>query len=149
MAISDWSATDLCSDGDILRFESDFNDWVASRGSGQFWRDTAKELIADKLRASLIDTEMVTDETDVLDLISNPEVLKNVACYKTLQVVANDNVVNPGDRWTQKAIYYSDLFDDGFDDAVAMLHIDLDESGTIEDSEKYRGSVDIKFERGG
>lgn len=149
MAVGDWSATDLCTDGDISRFESDFDKWVQTRGSGKHWRDTAKELIGDRLRASLKDLELATDTgVEVLDFISNPEELKNAACYKTLQLVANDNVVNPGDRWTQKAIYYSDLFDDIFDEAVKMLHIDQDESGTIEDSEKYSGSIDVKFQRG-
>lgn len=148
MAVGDWSTTDLCSDGDIIRFESDFDKWVGQRGSGKFWRDTAKELIGDRIRASLKELEKATDEAEVLDLISNPEELKNAACYKTLELVANDNVVNPGDRWTQKAIYYNDKFDDLIDEAVRMLHIDLDESASIEDSEKYRGSIDTKFERG-
>ena len=149
MAIGDWSALVLCNDTDLARFESNVLEWVRSQGTAKHWRDTAKRLIGNRLRSDLRDTELATDEADVLDLISNPEVLTDAASFLALNLIATDKMVHPGDTWAAKAVAYQDKFDQEFPVAVSMLHVDKDESGAIDDTEKYNVTLGVRFTRGG
>lgn len=146
MPVNDWSATTLCIDADLIDKETDWPDWTTF---GDTFRAEAKRQIEKALRFAYRKRELATDEADVLDLISNPEELKDAAVYKTLELVAQDNIVVDGDRWTLKAKHYAKEFDKEWSRAVAMLHFDADESGTIEDEEKYTGRMGVRLSRGG
>jgi hypothetical protein len=147
MADPDWSATDLCTDGDLIEYESKWP-WGDDHDSARY-RNKAKEHIERKLRVTLAETELATEIADVLDLISNPEVLTPAACYLTFVRAAEDLTFGEGDVYDQKKKHYQDEFDREFELSAALLHVDVDESGTIEDVEKYNVSIGPTFTRGG
>ena len=149
MAISDWSATDLCIDADLVEFETDVLQWVGQEAGAGKWRSKAKDMIGERLDFTLKDVEMATDETDVKDLISNLSRLKNAACYLTLHLLANDVSVAQSDFYDRKAEMYLAKYEDELPRATALLHVDVDESGTIEDEEKYVVPTGITLRHGG
>ena len=147
MAIGDWSATALCEDADLIDFESDVLAWVQStQGSAVKYRDKAKHIIGERLKHAFRQIEIDTEEDEVLDLIASVDPLKNAACYLTLHLICNDCSVG-GDHWAGKAEMYYQKYNDEMPYALGLLSIDLDESGTIEDVEKYNVSG-IEFQRG-
>jgi len=148
MAVGDWSATDLCLDRDLKTLEGEVLEWAKPEGDCSKWRAKAKKQIGDKLRFALKSVELATEEAEVLDLIENPEELLDVACYKTLQLLCNDRMTSPNDKYAAKTMYYKKLFDEEWGQAVSMLNVDTDESGDITDSEKYNMSTGVKLGRG-
>jgi hypothetical protein len=149
MAISDWSTVELCVDSDLLEFETDALNWVGAEGDAGVWRVKAKEMIGEKLDHTLKQIEIATDEAEVKDLIGNPEKLKNTACYLTLHLIANDKMLAPGDLFDRKAEMYWGKYRDEYGLAVALLSIDLDESGAIDDTEKYVAPSGVTLKHGG
>lgn len=147
MAVGDWSAAVLCRDSDLREYESSWP-WGDDHDSRRY-RDKAKEHIERELRVALAELEVATDESDALDLVSNPEVLTPAACCLTFALAAEDNVTGEGDGWTRKQRHYQDEFEKEFKLSVALLHTDTDESGTIEDTEKYNVGLGTEFTRGG
>lgn len=148
MAVGDWSATTLCLDSDLIGHESRVLSWSADEPGCRKWRDLAKEQIGNKLRFTLKDIELATDIDEVLDLISNPEELKTVACYLSLHLLANDCMKDTGDYYNAKAAFYLGQFDKEYSAAVSMLHVDTDEGGSIDDTEKYNVDTGVKMTRG-
>ena len=150
-APTDWSAIELCIDADLREFETDVLQWTGAESSAAKWRRKAKDLIDARLRLRFKQVEIDTDVDDVLDLIGNPEVLKDAACYRTLHLLANDISTAPGDLYAEKAAMYYGLFKEEIEIAVSMLHLDLDESGVIDDSEKYTGAqyTGVRLKMGG
>ena len=149
MAISDWSATDLCIDADLVEFETDVLQWTGQEAGAGKWRSKAKDMIGQRLDFTLKDVEIATDETDVKDLISNLDRLRDSACYLTLHLLANDVSVAQGDLYDRKAVMYLGKYEDELPRALALLHVDTDESGTIEDSEKYNVESGVTLRHGG
>lgn len=149
MAIGDWSAAVLCIDADLVEFETDVVQWTGTEASATKWRAKAKDLIGERIDFSFKEIELATDEDDVKDLISNPERLKDAACYLTLHLLANDISIAQADLYDRKAEMYLAKFEDVFPRAVSMLHVDIDESGTIEDAEKYIAPTGVTFRHGG
>jgi hypothetical protein len=147
VAISDWGATELCTDADLRGYESSWP-WGDDHDSKRY-RDSAKQHIERKLRVSLASIELATDEADVLDLISNPEVLTPAACYLTFVRAAEDLIPSGESLYAYKRDRYQIEFDKEFTLSVALLHLDTDESGTIEDTEKYNVRIGPQFTRGG
>jgi hypothetical protein len=148
-APSDWSATDLCIDADLVEFEGDVLDWVGDEGSAGKWRDKAKELIGERLDLHLRSIEIDTDTADVKDLVSNLGQLKNSACYLSLHLLALDVSHGAADMYDRKAEIYMSKYEAALQTALALLHVDTDESGTIEDSEKYGMPTGITLKHGG
>ena len=149
MAISDWSATELCIDADLVVKETDVLQWTGNQQGAQKWRDDAKEMIGHRLDFALKEIEIATDETDVKDLISNLGQLKNPAVYLSLHLLANDVSAAPGDLYDHKAQMYLGKYEDELPRAIALLHVDTDESGTIEDTEKYNAPTGVTLKLGG
>lgn len=141
-----WASIVLCTDGDIVAYESSWPQWTTDTDS---WRAKAKAEIEKRLRHVLKERELLTDAAEVLDLIGNPAVLTDAACYMALHLCANNNIMVPQDMWALKAKTYEDKFDAEFERAVTMLEFDADESGAIDDSEKYQISGAVRFGRGG
>lgn len=141
-----WAQTDLCSDADILGFESTWLSWTQEPAS---WRAQAKAVIEEKLRYTLKDRELATQAADVLDLVGNTDALRHIACYKSIELCARSKITNGADVWSEKARYYDYKFEKEIGAAIEMLSFDADESGTIEDSEKYQVTGAIEFTRGG
>jgi len=137
MAIGDWSAAILCLDKDLVEWESQVLAWARSEGSCKKWRDKAKEVIEQKLRHALRQVELDTDEDDVLDLIADVTPLNHSACFMTLHLLANDKSIGSGDQWSVKSEMYYRKFQDNWPQALGLISIDVDESGTLEDGEKY------------
>jgi hypothetical protein len=144
-----WADTDLNLDRDLIEYETDAVTWFGAQGSGAKWRSTAKNTIAQRLRQNLKSIEVQTDASEVLDLIGNPEVLKPAACFLTLHLIAFDRLTSTGDLWDRKAEVYYAKFEAEMATALALLELDLDESGTIEDSEKYAAPRGVTFKHGG
>lgn len=149
MAVGDWSATDLCIDADLIEFESDVLQWTGPEAGAGKWRSKAKDLIGQRLDFSLKDIELATDEADVKDLISNSARLKDSACYLSLHLLANDVSVAQGDLYDRKAEMYLAKFENDYPRSVSLLHVDIDESGTIEDAEKYIAPTGVTLRLGG
>jgi len=137
MAINDWSDGVLCVDSDLEEYESNIQEWVSNFGSCEKWRIKAKDEIEQRLRHGLRQIEIDTDEDDVLDLISSYDPLKNPACFMTLHLLCNDLSTNSADHWATKSEMYYRKFQDSWPIALGLIHLDIDESGTIEDDEKY------------
>lgn len=147
MAISDWGATALCQDKDLIEFESNVLAWTRSKGTAQKWISKAKNLIAAKLRHSLRDVEIATDVDDVLDLIADVTPLLDTACYLSLHLLCNDCSVG-GDYFERMADMYWHKYSKELPLALGLVSLDIDESGTIEDSEKYNVKTGVTFVRG-
>ena len=145
----DWSAIDLCIDADLAEFETGILQWTGAQVIAKKWRDLAKDIIGQKLDLRLREIEIATDAADVKDLIGNPAVLKIAAVYRTLHLLANDASHAPGDLYDRKAEMYLSLYDKEIEDAIALLSIDKDESGTIEGTEKYAAPTGITLKHGG
>lgn len=140
-----WADISLCTDGDIIAKESSWPQWTTDSDA---WRAEAKSEIETRLRHLFRERELMTEATEVLDLIANPEVLTRAAAYMALHLCANSNITAPGDTWALKAKTYEEKFDPEFDRAVDMIQFDEDESGTIEESEKYQVTTGVRFGRG-
>lgn len=145
----DWTTTVLCIDADLVEFETDVLAWTGQEAVAKKWRAKAKDMIGLRLDLRLRDTEKATDIADVKDLIGNPSVLKDAACYLTLHLLANDVSHAEGDLYDRKAQMYWGKYEPELERALALLSIDTDESGTIEDSEKYGAPTGITFKHGG
>lgn len=144
MAIGNWSAAELCQDGDLVNVESQCMDWVS--GGAKRYRDEAKRQIGQRLHRIFKDIELATDEAEVLDLIESVEPLLTAAIFLTLHLLCND-CSSGGDFYENKAALYLHKFDEEWPDALGMLNVDTDESGTIEDSEKYNVTTGVTFRR--
>lgn len=149
MSVGDWSTEILCIDADLMEFETDVVQWTGTEGSAVKWRSKAKDIIGERIDFSFKEIELATEIADVKDLISNPERLKDCACYLSLHLLANDISVAQGDLYDRKAEMYMAKFEDALGRALSMLHVDVDESGTIEDAEKYIAPTGVTFKHGG
>ncbi len=149
MAVGDWSDTDLCIDADLIEFETDVLQWTGTEGGGSKWRSKAKDMIGQRLDFSLKEIELGTEEADVKDLIDNPERLADAACYLSLHLLANDVTVAQGDLYDRKAEMYLAKYENELPRAISLLAIDIDESGTIEDAEKYIVPTGVTLRHGG
>lgn len=145
----DWTDTTLCIDADLAEFESDVLQWTGDHAVAEKWRRKAKEMIGQRLDLRLRDIELSTEIADVKDLIGNPEVLKDAACYLTLHLLANDVSHGQGDLYDRKAEMYFSKYEPELNRALQLVHVDTDESGTIEDSEKYGMPTGSEFKHGG
>jgi len=143
-----WANIQLCTDGDVAGYESSWPaQWTTDSDS---WRAQAKIEIEDRLRHLFRERELVTEAPDVLDLVDNPAVLASAAACMTLHLCAKSNTINPpGDVWAYNAKFYEDKFNDEWERAADMIAFDADESGTIEESEKYQVNTGVRFGRGG
>lgn len=147
MAIGNWGDAVLCRDKDLSEFETNVLRWVQGRGSAEKWISKAKDLIAQKLRYSLRTVELATDEDDVLDLIADITPLKDAACYLSLHLICNDASTG-ADGWAQKAEMYWHKWEKEWPQALGLVSLDTDESGTLEDSEKYNVNTGVTLVRG-
>ncbi|MBU8914212.1 MAG: hypothetical protein KOO61_09330 [Spirochaetales bacterium] len=147
MAISDWSATALCQDKDLLEFEGQVLVWTRDKGTAQKWISKAKDLIATRLRYSFRDVELATDAADVLDLIADVTPLKDAACYLSLHLLCHECSVG-GDYFESLEQMYWHKFEKEIPRALGLVSLDLDESGVIETSEKYNVKTGVTFVRG-
>lgn len=141
-----WPA-DLCLDKDIIAIEGGVLGYAEQYGNLERWRDLAREDIEKRLRSILKEKELVTDAADVLDLIDNPEELEKSAAFLSLHYQFSEMSTSGQDFWASKAVHYQDKFEKEWAISVGLLHFDLDESGTIEDSEKYSIRKDVRFSR--
>ena len=146
MAIGDWSTAALCQDGDLINVESQCLDWIPGDGSSDRYRTEAKRQIEARLRRVFKDIELVTDEADVLDLIESVTPLLTAAIFLTLHLLCNDCSTG-GDFFENKSALYLHKFNEEWPQAITMLNVDTDESGTIEDSEKYNVVSGVEFRR--
>lgn len=146
MSVGDWSLEVLCSDADIIAREATWLNWTDDT---QRWIASAKDAIERKLRHAFRDRELATSATDVLDLIGNPEVLKAAAVCKAIEMCCQSNITMVGDTWEAKMKYWARGFDDEFEMALGMIAFDTDESGAIDDTEKYQVSPGPTLTRGG
>ena len=144
-----WADVDLCIDADLAEFETGVLQWTGALQGAKKWRDLAKDIIGQKLDLRFRTIEEATDAAEVKDLIGNPEVLKTAACYRTLHLIGNDASHAPGDIYDRKAEMYLNLYDKAIEDAIALISVDKDESGTIEDSEKYGAPTGVTLKHGG
>lgn len=149
MTMITWSSTVLCTDADLREFETDVLHWTGDEAVADKWRSKAKDLIAQSLDLRLRTIELETDADDVKDLISNPEVLKDAACYLSLHLIAMDVSHAAGDLYDRKAEVYYQKHKEELERALALVHLDLDESGTIETSEKYAAPTGVRLIHGG
>jgi len=149
MPISDWSTAVLCIDADLQEFETDVLQWTSSLAVAAKWRAKAKELIGERLDRQLRTIELATEEADVKDLIGNIPILKTSACYLSLHLIANDVSHASGDLYDRKAEMYFDKYATEIENAMIMLQVDVDESGTIEDTEKGAAPTGVTFKHGG
>jgi hypothetical protein len=146
MPVGNWAAAELCTDADILALEATWLNWTKDTSK---WRASAKSEIERKLRYILRQREIETDEPDVLNLIPNPDVFKAAATFKAIELCCVSNITISGDGWDAKAKHYKKEFDEEFEVATAMMSFDFDESGTIDDTEKYQVDSSVRFSRGG
>lgn len=144
--MTDWSALELCGDSDVLALESNYLNFTTN---SSHWRASAKADIERRLRYNFRDRELATQASDVLDLISNPEVLKAAAACKTIELCARNNIAMVGDAWSEKARIYGKEFDREFSEALGMIDFDENEDNAIDDSEKYNVKPGIRLTRGG
>jgi len=150
VAIGDWDNTTLCTDADCAALERDFIEWVKNDGGGTKWRELAKERIRDRLLDSTPFTTLdaVSDESNVLDLIANPEELKTPAVFKTIELVCEEKS-GLGSYFQRKADRYLSLFEDELPRAVRRLNVDVDESESISLDEERNVDMRSTFIRGG
>lgn len=152
MPISDWSAATLCLDTDCIAEETRVLNWNDGEGMSK-WRGQAKDNIGDRLRHMLrqqtVDMDIDIETDDILNHIMSYEPLRQLAVYMTIHLLSKNMIINPGDLYDQKSRDYYSLFGDEWTRAVEMLHLDTDESGTIDNTEKFNVVRDIKFIRGG
>lgn len=148
MAISTWSTTDLCLDKDLVAIEQNVLKWCAPDGSAERWRAEAKRRIGEKLRRGLHAEQKAATESEVLNLIENPEALLTAACFLTLHLIANDKMTHPQDYYAAKSVFYLGEFNSEWPGAKSDLNYDTDESGTISDSEKFNVRTGVEIERG-
>ena len=122
-----WADIDLCLDKDLLRYETDALAWFQGRGAGKSWRSTAKDEIAKRLRSTDFFRKLELDPTitadSVLDLISNPEELRDAAVFLTLHLIANDKSAAPGDLYDRKAEIYYHRFTEELKIAIPLLSV--------------------------
>jgi len=147
MGIIDWTDEQLCEDSDLVKYETNVLEWTEVAGDARKWRDSAKELIEQRLRHALRTVELATDADDVLDLIADVAPLKIAASYMTLHLLCNDCSTG-GDHWAEKASMYYSKFEDEWPRAVGLLSLDTDEDDLITDSEKYNVDTGATFSRG-
>lgn len=147
MAISDWSAATLCTDTDVEGKETNVQKYAKREGWLAKWRDEAKQEIAHRLRHALRAQALSVDPTDILDLIESYVPLKEAAIFLTLHLLFNDLTTNSADIFMQKAVHYQDKWESEFPRAVAMLSLDIDESGTITSGEELNVSLGIRMSR--
>jgi hypothetical protein len=138
--------SDLCLDKDIIAIEAQALAYAEQYGSLQRWRDLAREDIETRLRSMLREKEILTDAADVLDLVFNYEALEKAASFLSLHYQFSEMSTGQ-DFWAVKAAHYQNKFDTEWPIAVGLLHFDLDESGTIDDTEKYTIKRDVRFSR--
>jgi len=142
-----WAATVLCVDADVLEIEPTWVDWGGYRSDAIL---LAKRKIENRLRYRFRALQVtIGDATDVLDLVDNPEVLKDSACYMSLFLCANANKISTEDIWAARAKDYKLDFEEEWTQSVAMLKVDWDESGDISDDEKYTVDMTATLTRGG
>ena len=147
MTIPAWSTVTLCTDDDLRELEIKVLDWVAGEGSGKHWRDSAKEIIANELRQSFKTIELVTEAAEVLDLVVDVAPLKYASAYLSLHLICNNCSVG-GDQWEKKAEMYWSKYREALPGAIGMLSLDLDESGTGDEAEKYYLTHGVRMTRG-
>lgn len=145
----DWSAIDLCIDSDLTRFETDALQWTGADATAEQWRGKAKDIIGLRLDLQLKNIEVATDAADVKDLIGNPAVLIDAACYLTLHLIANDKTHAAGDLYDRKAQMYFQKYESEIQRVGALLNLDTDEDGTIQDAEKYNAPTGVRIKHGG
>lgn len=138
--------SDLCLDKDIIEIEGQALQHAENYGNLQRWRDLAREDIETRLRSILRAREIETEADNVLDLILNHEELEKAASFLSLHYQFSE-MSTGSDFWAIKAGHYQGKFDTEWGLAVGLLSFDLDESGTIEDSEKYNIRSGVRFSR--
>ena len=141
-----WPA-DLCLDKDVIAIEGNALKYAEQFGDLQRWRDLAREDIEKRLRSILREKELETEADDVLDLILNYTVLEKAAAFLSLHYQFSEMSTSGQDFWASKAVHYQDKFEKEWSIASGLLNFDTDESGTIEDSEKYNIRTGVKFSR--
>jgi len=145
VAITNWAEINLCIDRDLAEQEEKALNWCQPRGGAQRWRDLAKKRIGEMLRRGLHDEQKTATETEILNLIANPEALNTVAVYYTLYLIANDRMQHPSDYFAGKAAHYLQLFDKEWPQAKSDLNFDIDESGAIDSAEKFNVRTGVKI----
>ena len=141
-----WADEELCTDSDMKALESNVLTWTGPYGAATKWRTEAKRQITQRLRVHFINIDLVTDAAEPLDLISSVEPFRYAATYLSLHLLCNDCSTGP-DQWAEKARLYLAKFEEEWPNALALLSVDLDESGAIDDSEQYNVSTGLKFKR--
>lgn len=143
-----WANEVLCTDSDLQALESGVLTWAEAEGNVKKWREEAKKQITHKLRTHFMNIELATDAAEVLDLIDNPvEAFAYAASFLSLHLICNDAMTVAGDMWDTKARMYLEKFDEEWTKALGLMHIDIDESGTIEIGEKYYYKTGVVIRR--
>lgn len=151
MGIITWSDVVLCTDADCINEELRAAKWNNGEPLTR-WRDLAKDKLGERMRHMLRQraVDMGLDVTeDILDHIYSYDPIRTAAVYMTFHVMCKNSTINPGDLFDQKSRDYLSLFNDEWGRAVEMLHLDVDESGTIEDIERYNIVRGVTAKRGG
>ena len=147
MPIPAWSTVVLCTDEDLRTLEINVLQWVSGEGSAAYFRQGAKDQIADELRQSFKSIEKTTDAAEVLDLIADVTPLKYAASYLSLHLICNNCSVG-GDQWERKAEMYWSKYKEALPGAIGMLTLDVDESGVGDEAEKYYLNAGVRMTRG-
>lgn len=142
-----WSTITLCTDSDMTRFESSAVTWAASKGGAAHYRQTAKDLIEARLRLHFKALALRITGSEVLDLISSVGPLRDAAVFLSLHLLCNDCSVAEGDLFDTKARMYWSKFQTEWPLCLGLVSVDEDESGAIDDSERYNVETGVRFVR--
>lgn len=152
MGIITWADETLCTDADCVNEETRVTRWNNGE-SLKRWRDLAKDKIGERLRhlfrQRTVDMDIDIETDDILNHIYSYEPMRTAAVYMSIHLMCKNSTVNPGDLYDQKSRDYWGLFTDEWPRAIEMLHMDIDQSGTIEDIEKFNVMRGITARRGG
>lgn len=150
MAISDWDAITLCTDADCLKEEQRIIQWNDNRPLNSY-RDHAKEKIGIRLKSALQSEQVAMDldlDENILNHLYPLTALKTATVHLTIHLICRDLMVASQDLYDTKARDHYALYNEEIKRAMDSMHLDYDESGSIEDSEQFNVNTNTLLKRG-
>ena len=150
MAVGDWSAATLAVEADVTSRYTKAASLLEQTEAISDFIAIAKSEIGERLDVWLREKRSTISETDLADLkdlLANPTVFKSAAVAFTLYRMHEKNIYEPEDFHTQQARIYYREYQDKFDQAIALVQLDTDNSGAIEDVEAATAPTMSRFQR--
>lgn len=156
MAVSDWSATTLCTYADVIdeysnaddltnaSLEDDAETQIESENSDS--KDYIGRKLTAKLRNKIEELDLDAD-VDILDYIENADTFKDACIMRTMQSLHRKNIMHDDDFHDKRSRLYEERFKDEFQTALSLVRFDADADGDIDQTEASQSGMANRFFR--